>query len=154
MRHVPGFADALERLRSGLAAREVETVVNAAKALGPLHDLPAIERLIELTGSDTKAMSQAAADALREITKQTLGLNYAKWCDWWESNRDRPRAAWLVEGLRHRDFDIRLSAIDELVRAVNDNFGYYADAPKAERDGAVQRWIVWYQHEGDRTPID
>jgi hypothetical protein len=154
MRHVPGFAEVLDRVRQGLEGRDAETVVNAAKALGPLHDLGAITRLIELTGHELKAVAQGAADALREITKQTLGPNLERWARWWDQNRHRPRSAWLVEALRHRDLDIRIAAIDELVRAVNDNFGYYADAPKPERDAAIQRWIAWYRIEGKATPID
>jgi hypothetical protein len=113
-----------------------------------------MEKLIELTGSEAKAVAQACADALRDITKQSLGANATKWLAWWEQNRTRPRAAWLVEALRHRDLDLRLSAIDELVRAVNDNFGYYADGPKADRDAAIQRWIAWYRTEGKKSPIE
>ena len=153
-RGVAGFADAVTRVRHGLSVKDAETAICAAKALGPLHDLLAVDKLIELTGSEERPVAQAASDALREITKQTLGTNPTRWTAWWEQNQERPRAAWLVEALRHRELDIRLSAIDELVRAVNDNFGYYADGPKAERDQAVGRWIDWLCNEGSKAPIE
>jgi hypothetical protein len=35
---------------------------------------------------------------------------------------------------------VRLAAIEELSRALNDTLGYYADAPEAEREVAVRRW--------------
>ena len=62
-----------------------------------------------------------------------------------EENGKRPRMEWLIEGLRHRDLDLRLSAIDELVRVVHDNFGYYADGPRKDRDEAVLRWDEWWK---------
>jgi hypothetical protein len=35
---------------------------------------------------------------------------------------------------------MRLAAIEELGRAINNTLGYYADAPEPEREAAVRRW--------------
>ena len=84
--------------------------------------------------------AQAAAEALREVTRATLGLHPRQWSSWWAENRSRRRADWLVAALRHRELDVRLASIEELSRALHDTLGYYADAPDAEREAAVRRW--------------
>ncbi|MGI5865463.1 MAG: hypothetical protein ACOX6T_25865, partial [Myxococcales bacterium] len=66
MATVPGFEEARQRVRDGLLSREPETACAAARALGRLHDVGAIEQLIELTGTSQKSVAQAAAEALRE----------------------------------------------------------------------------------------
>jgi hypothetical protein len=45
-----------------------------------------------------------------------------------------------VAALRHPELDIRLAAIEELSRGLNDTLGFYADAPEGEREAAVRRW--------------
>jgi hypothetical protein len=35
---------------------------------------------------------------------------------------------------------MRLAAIEELSRALNDTLGYYADAAEPDREAAVRRW--------------
>ncbi|MGC4122583.1 MAG: HEAT repeat domain-containing protein [Myxococcales bacterium] len=154
MRNVPGFADAVVRLRQGLGSKEPETAANAARALAPLHDLDAVPKLIELTAHEDRELAQAAADALREITKQTFGVNSGKWSAWWLKNGELPRAAWLVEALTHRELDIRIAAIDELVKVTADNLGFYADGPKAQRDEALLRWAEWLAGPGQSAPIE
>jgi HEAT repeat protein len=153
MRGQPGFPDALEKLRAILASRDSERATAAARALGMLHDVAAVDTLIELTEHQNRSLAQAAADALREICKQSLGLNRRRWASWWETNRDRPRAEWLIEALRHRDLDLRVSAIDELVRAVHDNFGYYADGPRQDREAAIGRWQEWWRTRGQAAVV-
>ncbi len=154
MRAVPEFDQALASIRTSLYARDPETASQAARALGGLHDLDAIPRLIELTEAQSQAVSQAAADALRDICKQTFGVNAVRWTEWWHQHSGRSRTEWLVMALRHRDFDIRLSAIDELVRAVNDNFGYYADGPLPEREQGARKWEEWLRAQGGKlAPI-
>ncbi len=50
-----------------------------------------------------------------------------------EENRGRTRAEWFIYALRHADVHVLLSAIEELSRAMTDNFGYFAAAPHAAR---------------------
>ncbi len=144
MATVPGFEEARQAVREGLS-REPETASAAARALGRLHDVGAIEQLIELTGTSQKTVAQAAAEALRAICKQALGPNPAMWGAWWRTHREKPRAEWLIDALSHRDLDVRVSAIDELVRTYGDNLGFYADAPGLEREMAIGRWHQWWQ---------
>ncbi|MCY1036242.1 FrgA protein [Corallococcus sp. BB11-1] len=140
LKHLPRLDASLRDLRQELTSRDALRRSLAARALGTLHDRDAIEGLINLTGSDDAMCAQAAAEALREVTRATLGLQPRQWTSWWAENRSRRRADWLVAALRHRELDVRLAAIEELSRALHDTLGYYADAPDAEREAAVRRW--------------
>ena len=138
-RNAPDDATKKE-LRGELSNRDSMRRSLAARALGALHDRESIEGLILLLGSDDEMCAQAAADALREITRATFGVNPRQWNAWWVENRSKRRADWLVAALRHKELDVRLAAFEELSRAVNDTLGYLADAPEAEREAAVKRW--------------
>ncbi len=140
LRRLPRFDAAMKDLRQELASRDPLRRSLAARALGTLHDRESIDGLIGLTGSDDQMCAQAAAEALREITKASFGTQPRLWTAWWAENRTRRRLDWLLAGLRHRDLDVRMSAIDELSRAFNDHLGYHADAPAAEREAAVRKW--------------
>ncbi|MBU8899085.1 FrgA protein [Corallococcus sp. M34] len=140
LKHLPRLDVALRDLRQELTNRDPLRRSLAARALGALHDRESIEGLINLTGSDDAMCAQAAAEALREVTRATLGLQPRQWTAWWAENRSRRRADWLVAALRHRELDVRLAAIEELSRALNDTLGFYADSPEAEREQAVRRW--------------
>ncbi|ADO69512.1 FrgA protein [Stigmatella aurantiaca] len=140
LKHLPRFDAAMKELRQELSNRDPLRRSLAARALGSLHDRDAIEGLIHLTGGEDEMCAQAAAEALREVTRATFGLNPRQWMAWWVENRTRRRADWLVAALRHRELDVRLASIEELSRALNDTLGYYADAPEAEREAAVRRW--------------
>ncbi|HLM69266.1 MAG TPA: HEAT repeat domain-containing protein, partial [Longimicrobium sp.] len=140
LKHLPRFDAAMRDLRQELTNRDPLRRSLAARALGSLHDREAIEGLINLTGSDDEMCAEAAAEALREITRATLGRQPRQWTAWWAENRTRRRADWLVVALRHKELDVRLASIEELSRALNDTLGYYADAPEAEREAAVRRW--------------
>jgi len=140
LKQLPRLDAALRDMRQELGSRDAMRRALAARALGTLHDREAVEGLIQLTGSDDEMCAQAAAEALRDVTRATFGQSSRQWIQWWAENRSRRRADWLVTALRHRELDVRLAAIEELSRALNDTLGYYADAPEAERDVAVRRW--------------
>lgn len=153
MRQVAGFDKALNEIRGALNGGDCDAAASAARALGFLHDLQAVEKMIELTGHPEKSVAQAAADALKEITKQKLGTSPSKWKSWWFQHGSQPRTSWLIEGLDHRDLEVRLSAIDELVRVVNDNLGYFANGRQGDRKAGVKRWIAWYEAAGRHVVI-
>ncbi|MBX5484640.1 MAG: FrgA protein, partial [Myxococcaceae bacterium] len=140
LRRVPRFVEAMKDLRQELADTDTLRRSLAARALGVLHDRESIEGLINLTGSDDALCAQAAAEALREITRANFGPDPRSWTAWWAENRTRSRAEWLVAALRHPDLEVRLSAIEELSKAINDNYGYFADAHPRDREGAIKKW--------------
>ncbi|MFZ5439400.1 MAG: FrgA protein [Myxococcota bacterium] len=140
LRLLPHFQSRLPALRKELASADTLRRSLAARALGVLHDRASIEGLINLTASDDELCAQSAGDALKEITRAGHGTNSAAWTAWWARARGLRRIEWLVEALDAEDFDLRLSAIEELSRTFGDNFGYFADGPESERGGAVARW--------------
>jgi hypothetical protein len=145
MRGVQGFEEALARIRLALSSCDRETVSAAAKALGFLRDAASVEPLIALTGHVNKALALSAADALRDITKQHLGLSHARWAAWWGQAKLRPREEWLLDALRHEDFEVRASAAEELARAAGDGFGFSPGGPRQEREAAVLRFEDWWR---------
>ncbi|MBL8913739.1 MAG: FrgA protein [Archangium sp.] len=140
LRLLPHFQSRLPSLRQELTSTDTLRRSLAARALGVLHDRSSIEGLINLTGSEDELCAQSAGDALKEITRAGFGTHTEGWTAWWARARSMRRIEWLVEALDADDFDLRLSAIEELSRTFGDNFGYFADGPEAERAGAVARW--------------
>jgi len=140
LKGVPRFDSQMKALRQELAAVDPMRRTLAARALGTLHDREAIDGLIGLTGSEDGLCAQAAADALKDITKASLGTQPRAWSTWWAEHRSQSRAQWLVAALRSDDFDIRLSAIEELSRGTHNTFGFFADAALPEREMAIARW--------------
>ncbi|MEW5743750.1 MAG: HEAT repeat domain-containing protein, partial [Myxococcota bacterium] len=140
LRFLPYFQDRLPELRQELAASDALRRSLAARALGVLHDRASVDALINLTGSEDALCAQSASDALREITRANFGTDTVAWTGWWARAREKRRIEWLVEALVADDFELRLSAIEELSRTFGDNFGFFADGPPTERAGAVSRW--------------
>jgi HEAT repeat protein len=141
LKYLPHFQHRMSELRQELLSSDALRRSLAARALGVLHDRESIDSLINLTGSEDELCAQSAADALKELTRAGYGTNPAGWAQWWARARDRRRIEWLVDALEAEDFDLRLSAIEELSRTFGDNFGFFADGPEAEREGAVARWL-------------
>ncbi|HZH02174.1 MAG TPA: HEAT repeat domain-containing protein [Myxococcaceae bacterium] len=140
LRRLPRFEPSMKELRRELASPDPLRQALAARALGVLQDRDAVEPLIALTGNGDNMVSQAAAEALTDITRATLGTDARAWSAWWNQNRGRRRAEWLVDALAHPELEVRLGAIEELSKALNDHLGYFADAPPRERAVAIQRW--------------
>lgn len=140
LKHLPRLDSAMKDLRQELAKPDPVRRALAARALGALHDREAIEGLIQLVGSDDAMCAQAGAEALREVTRATHGMDTRAWRNWWAENRGKRRVDWLVAALRHPELDVRLAAIEELSRVQHDALGFFADAAPNEREAAVRRW--------------
>jgi HEAT repeat protein len=140
LKFLPSFQNRMGALRQELAASDPLRRSLAARALGVLHDRDAIDGLINLTGSEDELCATSASEALKEVTRAAFGTNPRAWTAWWASARSRRRLEWLVEALGSDDFDLRLSAIEELSRTFGDNHGFFADGPKDERNAAIGRW--------------
>ncbi|RMF87865.1 MAG: HEAT repeat domain-containing protein, partial [Nitrospirae bacterium] len=144
-RDVPGFAAALSDLRAELGRRDaLLRLGDVIRTVGQLRDVESIPRLIELLDHRERDIVREAEQALVDITKQSFGSSQRRWRKWWEAHREEPRFAWLIEGLEHKHRHVRFSAAVELERMTGETFGYYFDAPKAERDAAVARWRAWW----------
>jgi hypothetical protein len=145
-KHLQGihrFDPVLDDLRDGLTSRSQPRRALAARGLGALHQLDSIDALIGLVGSEDRGCAQAAADALREMTKASCGTDARQWTAWWAVNRERDRIGWLLAGLRHADPEVRRSSVEELADAFGlgeERFGYFFHDSEAEQEAAIRHW--------------
>jgi HEAT repeat protein len=146
-RAFPKFATVTARLRSEVISNDPARQRIAAIALGQFKDAESIPQLIKLVGARDEDLAEAAVQALIDLTKQHFGDSERKWMSWWRDNKDVPRVRWLIEGLKHKEEDVRFMAIEELRELTGNFFSFFADAPKKERDKAVEKWESWFKNE-------
>jgi len=141
------LGEALEAVRRALDDRDAARVESAAEALAAFGDVRAIPPLLDAHARGGEA-ARVAGRALVSLTKQDFGDSNRKWRQWWDKNRRKNRIEWLLEGLGHKETEIRRSAVDDLRKATGEFFGYHPDLPRREREQARQRWMVWWQETG------
>lgn len=149
-RNFPKFSIVLSRLRSELVSNDNEKVKLAALSLGQFKDLESVPQLIKLLSSKSEEVREAALNSLRDICKEDFGLRPKEWTRWWQLHSKTPRILWMIEGLSHKDENIRYLSIEELKELTGEFFGYFYDAPKKEREKAVERWKEWWKSEGSK----
>ena len=137
------------RLRDELRRRVVAGDADEAEqlaaidTLAELRDAQSIPALLERLIPASSPVAARAHDALRTLAAQDFALSRRRWLSWWQTNQERPRVAWLLDGLGHRTVEVRALALAELRALAGQDFGYAADAPKRERDAARERWREW-----------
>ena len=144
------FSIVLSRLRSELTSSDVEKARIAALSLGQFKDTESIPQLIKLLSSKSEGVRDAALSALRDICKEDLGYDSKAWQKWWQRHQKIPRVLWMIDGLNHKDENIRYLSIEELKEITGEFFGYFYDAPKKERERSVDRWKEWWKSEGEK----
>ena len=138
---------ALVRVRQALFSARPESVQAAANALAKLGDVPAVPDLIETVAMGDRGAEHARL-ALVRLTKQDFGTNARKWRSWFGKSQSHSRVEWLIEGLAHKDENIRRSAVEELRQLTGEYFGFHHDLPKREREQARLRWTQWWKQAG------
>ena len=141
------LGEALEIPRRALHSEDVEKIKTAAHALAVLADVRAIPELLDVHGRGGEAAA-IVGRALIGLTKQDFGISNKKWRQWWDKNRRKSRIEWLLEGLGHRDAEVRRTSIEYLRKATGEYFGFHHDLPKKEREVARQRWLDWWNQTG------
>jgi HEAT repeat protein len=112
-RHEPGYRRIIQGLRDHLKVPVFEAQVATVQVLGQLRDPSAVPSLIPLVVSPRQALARASASALTVICGQAFGSEVARWAEWWQAHYNKPREAWLVEGMRHPDANVRRVAARE-----------------------------------------
>ncbi len=138
---------ALEFARKALHSEDNPRVKVAADGLTKLADITAISDLIDAhsRGGDAAEVSRRA---LFQLTGQDLGNSNRKWRSWWESNQGRHRIEWMLDGLSHKNAEVRKHASETLRNITGEFFGYGHDLPKKERDKTRKLWEEWWQESG------
>jgi hypothetical protein len=129
-------------------AKDPVVAVAALQALADLRDKNGMPAVLELLESSDPAIAEAAHAALLTLTAEDLGRKSKRWAEWWATMGTRPRVEWLLEGLAHKNPELRLLASNELYEISGEYFGYHYDLPEREREEARQRWIAWWESQG------
>jgi hypothetical protein len=152
-RNLPAFAEVRKTLREK-ALDEREALAGrlaALDALAVLRDPSSVEPLARLCAHQDRQLSIPARRALVAITAQDFEDSERKWKAWYEKNRVRHRAEWLIDSLTHQDERVRTTAGIELQKLTQVYYGYVASAPKRDRERAQKRYRDWWQSEGKKT---
>ena len=137
----------LLRVRQALHSDDPTRVTAAANAAAELTDRDALVDLIAAMSRGDR-FAEASRRALVSLTNQDFGTNDGRWHKWWEDHRRRHRIEWMIDGLAHRDGELRAQAIAELRRLTGESFGYEPELPKRDRDIAHRRWLTWWSEAG------
>jgi hypothetical protein len=143
------LGQALARARRAVHSSDPEMVGAAATAIVELGDVEAIADLIGVIERADRG-GEHARRALVALTAQDFGPSEKKWRKWHETARGRHRIEWLIEGLVHKEDNIREISINDLRRLTGEYFGYHHDLPRRERDLAAERWVAWWREAGHR----
>ena len=144
----PRFGDALALVRDELGSSDRNHQLYAARAVGTLRDVAAIETLVELLSSRDRFIQEAALESLCSITGQQHGLKPHRWKNWYAEHRDRHRIEWIIDSLRHRDLPVRRWAHDELVRVTGHRIPFSPLGDRQSRDVAARAWTDWWVSAG------
>lgn len=144
----PGFT--VERLAKVLAEPNQVLVrrVIALQMLGEVRDPFAVPHLLPRLIDPQVEISAAARASLTLVSRQDFGLHISHWNDWFDQNRGKQRAEWLIDALAHPSSNLRLAALEELVKLTRNAFGYQDDMPKRERERVMQKFRDWWALEG------
>jgi hypothetical protein len=140
---------ALARARRAVHSSDPEVVGAAAAAIVELGDTEAIADLIGVIERSDRG-GDHARKALISLTAQDFGPSEKRWRKWYEVARSRHRIEWLIDGLSHKEDQLREGAINALRRLTGEYFGYHHDLPRKERDLAAERWAAWWRETGQR----
>ncbi|MFH1812396.1 MAG: hypothetical protein ABIJ09_26920 [Pseudomonadota bacterium] len=149
-----GFDVVIKHLRSRLQSPVAEVRRRAIYFLGFFKDVSSVPHLVGCLSAREPELVAEAVQALAAITMQTLGSSQRKWLKWWEKNQIRSRVEWLIDGLRHRDRNIRYAASVELTGIARETFGYDYDGKKRDREKAAKAWDRWWKGEKKRMHIE
>lgn len=144
----PRFGEALEVVRRELSGHDRNRQLHAARGVGTLRDIDAIETLIELLASKDRFIQEAALESLCSITGQQHGLKPHRWKTWYADHHDQHRIEWIIESLRHRDLPVRRWAHDELVRVTGHRVPFSPLGDRQSREVAARAWGDWWASTG------
>lgn len=146
-RELEQFPIVVEELRNDLRNPDPRPRRGAAEALGALGDEAAVPLLVELLDDTEQGVRRASHAALVTLTKQDFDQDREAWLQWWESNQQRSRVEWLIDGLVHAAPDIRAAAATELEDLTGTTLPYSYDMPRRAREEARRQILEWWHHQ-------
>ena len=119
----------------------------AIETLGESREPLAVAALLPILEQDAEG-AEAARASLVLISQQDFGSDVDRWIMWWGENLARHRIEWLIDSLMHERRALRTSASEELRGITKEQFHYYDDLPKRERERAQARYREWWENVG------
>jgi hypothetical protein len=107
-------ASLADKFRQHLSNPNPKKRCMAIYALAALNDETSVKPLLQLLNDPDASVSNAAYCGLIQITKQDFKQHRQRWLSWWQQNKDRSRKEWLLNGLVHKDPEIRFCSALEL----------------------------------------
>ena len=86
--HSPFHATVLEAVRKYLRTSNYELVLIAAHTVGQLEDTAAVPVLIELLDDPMPAIPPKAAEVLRSLTREQIGVSPSRWSAWYAAEAE------------------------------------------------------------------
>jgi len=121
--------------------------VFATRVLGVLRCRQALSAFVDRLDDSSPQVRDAARKALRLLTAEDLGSSRRKWASWARKHGSEPRLRWLIEGLVHRDEDLRAIALRELEKAGAKDFGYSPAMGRRDRKRIYREALDWFARE-------
>ncbi len=112
----------------------------AVKLLKDEFFVPILIEGIEIwSKSADKSVKKLIITTLVEISKQNFDDSVKKWQQWWEDNQYKNRKEWILDGLNHKDKDIRISSYIEAKNIFGNLYGYSIDLSKKQITDIVDK---------------
>lgn len=130
--------DDTEPARRRIAALETLELVREPSSV------PVLCAALEAT---SQAVREVGYRVLRNVTKRSIAPDAEQWALWWEANRRRARAQWLIDAIAlEDDEDLRESAANELRPHVGKDFGFARGQSRQDRIKVQDKLLAWWQH--------
>jgi hypothetical protein len=147
-----GYNHIVQGLRDQLKVPILETQVTTIEVLGQLREPSAVPSLIPMVIAPRAEVQNAASSALAVICAQAFGPDVTRWAQWWQSRYNRPRGAWLIEGLHHPHPTIVRIAHGELMLLSGRSIPFDPEGPAEQRDQVVRAWEDWWAQASKPPP--
>ena len=121
--------------------------VFATRVLGVLRCARALGAFVDRLDDPSPQVRDGARKALRLLTGDDHGSSRRKWAAWARKHGAEPRVRWLIEGLLHRDEDLRAMAHRELDKMAAPDFGYSPTMSRGERKRIYRQALAWHEQE-------
>ncbi len=112
----------------------------AVKLLKDEFFVPILIEGIEIwSKSADKTIKKLIISTLVEISKQNFDDSVKKWQQWWEDNQYKSRKEWILDGLNHKEKDIRISSYIEAKSIFSNLYGYTIDLSRKQISDIVDK---------------
>jgi hypothetical protein len=108
-----------------------------------IEDTRPAAALFALLEAPNEPLTRARRRLLRELTAHDLGDDRRAWLGWWQSNRQRTRLEWLLDGLLDGNRTLRAEAARQLRELTGESFGFDPGMKRRQRKVVRDEYREW-----------